>query len=130
MVKEYYKCIEPVPPTAINAVFLKDEKGDLEFKTMVKDDEYYSEQGYNHAGIGDSGSPLWKETYPGGTNNPDSGEKRQAVIAVLSSGSGLDLVSITDTQDKCPDLATKVTPDIIAWVKKVYSYCQIKWKFS
>ena len=118
MVKDYYKCIEAIPPTAINAVFLKDEKGDLEFKTMVKDDEYYSEQGYNHAGIGDSGSPLWKETYPGETNNPDSGEKRQAVIAVLSSGSGLDLVSITDTQDKCPDLATKVTPDIIAWIKE------------
>ena len=64
MVKDYYKCIEAIPPTAINAVFLKDEKGDLEFKTMVKDDEYYAFKGYNHGEFGDSESPLWKETYP------------------------------------------------------------------
>ena len=118
MVEQQYKCIEPTFPRAINAIFLKDGKGDFELKAMLKDDEYKSPGGYNLGGFGDSGSPLWNTTYPAGANRPDSGEQRHAVIAVYTLGAGLASVSITGIQDKCADMATKVTSDIIAWIKK------------
>ena len=85
---------------------------------MVQDDKYKSSKGYNHGEFGDSGSPLWKETYPEGTNTLDSSEKRHTVVAVYSTGAGLGMVGLMGKQDKCVDLATKVTPDIIAWIKR------------
>merc|ERR1712150_301607 len=108
-VKDCYKCIEAIFPRAINAVFLKDEKGDFEFKTMVQDDKYKSSKGYNHGEFGDSESPLWKETYPEGTNTLDSSEKRHTVVAVYSTGAGLGMVGL---------MGNKI--NVLIWPRKLH----------
>ena len=71
---------------------------------------------------GDSGSPIWTKSYlrkaSGIDNNPNSEEERNTIIGVFSRGLAFTGIETIGERDKCNDLGTKLTPDIIQWIKK------------
>ena len=86
---------------------------------MIKDEEYEPAKGYNSGGVGDSGGPVWMKTYRGGKKEMDSEEQRHTVIAVESITAGFHKIYAKGRQDKCIDMGTKLTEDIIEWIKKM-----------
>ena len=111
----------------MNAIFRKDKGGRIHFKLIVKDNEYKEAKiGYNSMHTGDSGSPIWTKSYlpePSGNDNklsynPNSKEERNTIIGVFSRGLAFTGIETMGARDKCNDLGTKLTPDIIQWIKK------------
>ena len=76
--------------------------------------------GYITTGIGDSGGPFW--TYDTILEN----DRRAVLIAVQSSGDNfVNLRSAKDQQ--CRITATKITDDILAWIKYKSGIKDIQW---
>ena len=98
---------------------MKDSNGNFAFKEMVKDEEYESAKGYNSGGEGDSGGPVWMKTYRGGKKEMYSEEQRHTVIAVQSNSFGFHKIYAQGRQDKCINQGTKLTEDIIEWIKEM-----------
>ena len=116
--RDYYKCVEPTFPRARTGVFQKDGQGNLELKTMQNDDEYKANYYYRSTAFGDSGAPVSIKTYPNGKNDPNAGEERHTVVAVVSGGfSWLENREENNPRGKCDILVTKVSADFIAWIK-------------
>ena len=64
--------------------------------------------------IGDSGGPYW--TYDRLIEN----EKRSILVAIHSNYDGNDRLSITtDEKSQCRMSATKITDDILQWIKEM-----------
>ena len=116
-VRDYYKCVEPTFPRARTGVFQKDGQGNLELKTMQNDDEYKANYYYRSAAKGDSGAPVSIKTYPNTKNDPNAGEERHTVVALVSHGTDLLDREENKPRDKCDFYVTKVTADFIAWIK-------------
>ena len=119
-VRDYFRCVEPTFPRARTGVFQKDGQDNLELKTIVNDDEYKANYYYRSVAKGDSGAPVSIKTYPGTKNDPNAGEERHTVVAVVSQGyrTLLDREE-NKPRDKCDFFVTKVTADIIAWIKTI-----------
>ena len=125
--RSYYKCIIPRLPKAEIAVFLRFGDGKLEFQGMVKDEshiDYEKRKGYpniyNNAAHGDSGGPIMTKV------NDKMGEKRHVLVAVIARGfsiRGLDKRELTTepVKTKCIADGSKVTEEIVNWIKKVDS---------
>ena len=125
--RSHYKCIVPRFPKAEIAVFLRFSDGKLEFQAMVKDEsniEYEKREGYpniyNNVAHGDSGGPIMTKV------NDKIGETRHVLVAVTSRGfdiRGLDKRELTTepVKTKCIADGSKVTEEIVRWIKKVDS---------
>ena len=116
-VRDYFRCVEPTFPRARTGVFQKDGQGNLELKTMQSDDEYKANYYYRSVAKGDSGAPVSIKTYPNTKNDPNAGEERHTVVAVVSHGTDLLDREENKPRDKCDFYVTKVTADSIAWIK-------------
>ena len=84
---------------------------------MIKDTKQETDQGYSQPSIGDSGGAYWLPS------NVDK-EQRQTVIAVESTGPKLSkqmFESKSTTNEykaiKCTSYATKLTTEIVRWIK-------------
>ena len=126
-VSHHYKCISPRYPFATIAVFQRDKDGQLEFKEMVKDEEFVDLDGfpghtsiYNNIAPGDSGGLI-------STKVDYRRDFRHVITAVVSFGNGLiDVANYehegkTPIMTKCKGAGGKVTEDIVNWIKKLNS---------
>ena len=109
----YYKCIDAKIPERQFSVFVTEEwhlVDKLVHKHEEKDSRSDDTTGYATIGSGDSGGPYW--TYDRVSKN----HERSVVVAVHSSNIGsVDIKS--DKQFQCRIIATKITDDILDWIK-------------
>ena len=116
------KCMTPNLPQAENILFWEDNNGNLYYgDVFIKDDRQDTEEGYNQAMTGDSGSGYFtssKEVVDGGLT-----EDRQTIIAVHASGSRWQKPSpsmlLYKRLDVCRSWATKVSEAITTWLKRI-----------
>ena len=102
-------------PRADNAIFFEQPDGTLRFDDFWQDDgPPATDTGYKSAYTGDSGSPYWMESEV-------EGEARQTVLAVHNTHYGKPPPTIysTNALDQCRMLATKVTADVVNWIKTI-----------
>ena len=123
--RKHYKCLESKFPSSNVAIFAKDRYGNLELKTMKKVKNVNNpssfralSKGYNLGGGGDSGGPVSAKVnvpnkYP---RTATSDEETRHVLLAIFTNSG----NITTT-DKCVNYGTKVSEDIVSWIKKLES---------
>lgn len=109
---EVYKCIQPTIPKADNAVFTEESlKGKLEWETWYQDDEIVEmEHGYQKTASGDSGSGYFV------FQDDEEGHLRATIVAVHSSTK--DIFEAHTKTTKCRGKATKLTDEMIAWIKE------------
>ena len=121
-----FKCIKPKLPRAETAVFSINKKhtkdmfwhhNHLKFMEFQKDEDRPDEEtGYKVAYLGDSGSPYWVQS------KDNKGNKRFTVLAI-NNGLTNDLFRnnpaevIKDEYYQCRQIATKLTEEIVKWVK-------------
>ena len=114
-----YKCIKPKFPQAITAVYESDERGEIRFTGKYKEDEQRPEEetGYLSTFVSDSGSPFWTET------TDWIGRKRATIVALVQGAGKIGAqydptVFINDEYYQCRMIGTKLTKNIVDWVKK------------
>ena len=111
--KLVYKCIQTIIPRASTHIFSQDQQtGNLKFEDrVVQDDAPNDASGYLTIYVGDSGSLYWKES---------SG--KAVAIAMVSSKVGPKFEPFSqyseDPELQCSQKATKLTEDIVHWIKK------------
>ena len=121
---DVYKCIVAKLPKARTAVFTPYGAHSLTFIRFLNflhftlDDEhpYSDESPYLEVLEGDSGSGFWADSFV-------DGEYRKTIVAVVMSGYGLKPLSdFSDLDPKakheCRMFATKLTDEIILWIKR------------
>ena len=112
--KDVYKCIRSIIPTASTYVFSLDPQSDsLKYEKIVNKDEAPKDaSGYVTSYVGDSGSLYWKTEDPG----------RAIAIAIVSSKVGPKFEPVAQFSEnpelQCNQKATKVTEDIVQWIKE------------
>ena len=109
----------PPYPRATIAIFLKDAKGNLEFKGTRQDSNYLDYSNvkgypnfYNNLAKGDSGGPTAREFM-------EKNEKRYVILAVLSKIHYL--AENTDEGSKCKSTVSKITKEVVQWIKELHS---------
>ena len=107
-----YKCIQPTIPKAENAVFTEESpNGKLEFETWYQDDEIVEmEHRYRNTASGDSGSGYFV------SQDDEDGHIRSTIVAVASGSK--DIFKAHRKTTKCTGYATKLTDEMIAWIKE------------
>ena len=127
LARKHYRCLEPILPTSKVVVFEKDKYDNLELKTIekvinVKNPSSASGDSkvYNQAGEGDSGSAVSAKVdvpnnFPKTVTSID--EKRHVILAIISSGGGIEKAFAG--KNKCNNVATKVSEDVVSWIKKI-----------
>lgn len=113
----YFKCIKAKLPQTQAAIFV-DTNIFVDPKNVVlkylwdeQDPRYDDHTGYSAASIGDSGGPYW--TYDTIYEN----DLRAVAVAVHNAGN--PYVNIESDKDfQCRIRATKITDDILDWLKK------------
>ena len=113
---DMFKCIEARYPKAYTAIFKllpkRSKKGEqiLDFLHFEQDDDHpYISTAYTVTSFGDSGSPIWTKSYV-------NKEYRQTLVAVQSSSRGVDIIE--PATKHCRGLATKLTNEVITWIKE------------
>ena len=113
---DYYKCIRAKIPESQIAVFAERNTysviPDLEFKYNDKDSTPDTMAGYLQTRSGDSGGTYW--TYEAVNENI----KKSILIAIHSSSHDNIKIS-TDKASQCRIMATKITDDILQWIKEM-----------
>ena len=113
--KLVYKCIKTIIPRASTHIFSQDQQtNNLKFEDQVEQDDVPNANdvsGYVTIYYGDSGSLYWKES---------SG--KAVAIAMVSSKVGPKFEPFSqyseDPELQCSQKATKLTEDIVKWIKK------------
>ena len=135
-IQKYYKCIVATQPRASIAIFYYDKDDKIKFWGMRKEEKVEPTIGYPHTGPGDSGSPIWTHvTYPGEDlaedSDPNLDEKgrnensyqKNTLIAVNSRGYSYKVLwnhrKDYNQVIKCSQQATKLTNDIILWIRNM-----------
>ena len=108
-------------------MFLKDTNGKLELKAVYKDPNYVDisqmkkfKYIYNNMGTGDSGAPISIKRLIFNKKNRKAKiikENRSIIVGVYASGTGISVPSDT----MCVNTATKVSQDVVDWIKKIDS---------
>ena len=117
-----FKCLEAKLPRAITATFKTkvSQSGDrLQMKNELRKDHehpYLDGEAYLAVGAGDSGSPFWIDSF-------DNDQKyRKTVVAVLEASHGMlydPLYGYDPSVTRiCRTYATKLTEEIIKWIKE------------
>ena len=87
---------------------------------------------YNNLAKGDSGGPISTKVYDTGLNyvpfdnsqtGEFAGEKRHVIVAVSSLATGIEKLSSDEgpLSTKCISLGSKVTKDVIDWIKDLHN---------
>ena len=114
----YYKCIQAKLSGAHFSIF-EDKNTDsedidernIEFKNNEQDTISGDTAGYIQNAAGDSGGPYW--TYD------TMLDKKMRAIVVAIYNDGADRLSVSvDKSLKCRMTATKITKDILVWIKE------------
>ena len=123
---EVYKCIQPKLPRATTAVFEVFEssthKDTLKFfGKYIQDEERPEEEtGYVSPYYGDSGSPYWvisESPENDGSVSPLSA--RRTIIGMVQGADHDNPAKMTnDRNNRCRIVATKITQELVEWVKK------------
>ena len=116
----HHKCMVPQVPRATIGVINRNRNGDLHVRGMLQDESFfkyeniglprYKDISYRITGKGDSGGPVMK------TIIDKSGVKRLVQVAVISGGS---IIGIPDIESKCFDQVTKLTEEVVEWLKEL-----------
>ena len=110
-----YKCIKPRLPAGRTAIFVQDTEGNIVYKESRKDIRPFNmESGYMASGAGDSGAPYWKKEV--NTLNSKNNDFRSTLVAIHTSGAGCPIF-IKDYFLQCRTMATKITDEILRWIK-------------
>ena len=116
----HYKCIESKIPESKFVIFEEKDNGrenmDIELKYQSQDSLEENTSGYVTTNHGDSGGPFW--TY----DTSNDGDERSVVVAILSGGidDGVDVSTKKD--DFCRAGATKITNEILEWIKEISGF--------
>ena len=125
--RKHYKCLESKFPSSNVAIFAKDRYGNLELKTMKKvknvnnpSSFWALSKGYNLAASGDSGGPVSAKVnvpneYPRTSTSVE--ETRHVLLAILTNSGNM----FEENELKCLTTGTKVSEDIVWWIKKLES---------
>ena len=127
--QSFYKCVKPILPRAVSGIFSKNRKyifpEQLKFKEHAQDDERPSkESGHVRPSYGDSGSPYWipAEIFePISKNRAPLSPYKATIVAIHSSkvGPKNEVPKYSeDGKEQCTIKVTKLTDDIIKWVKE------------
>ena len=110
---KHYKCMNPRMPTAETAIFVKTKNGELELRGMEKEEPYVDinnpEVYWNGAG-GDSGGPVMRRIAD------SNGEERLVIVAVMAISSKSSIMPLTT---KCISKASKLTEEVVKWIKEI-----------
>ena len=120
-----YSCIKHRLPKSSVAIFLKDKNGNLEFKALEKVENVNDPLSDNDklkvfsctAG-GDSGSPVSAKVMVPDPENIMKEEKRRVMVAILNTGQNPTALQDLVPSEICWDYGTKVSEEIISWMKK------------
>ena len=116
--QKIFKCIKSIPPRAKNAIFNEiDKEGNLEYDNNVEEDASRpgDEQGYMSPSYGDSGSPYWMK-----------GRNDAATLIAINHGVLTKSNNVkfpkgwynNDPRLQCRIIATKVTKEILDWIRE------------
>ena len=114
-----FKCVKPIIPRANNAVFRENHEHPeiLEYIKSFRDpNRPPGEHGHIQLTLGDSGAPYWKECSNG-----------NAELVAIHSGSITNIrgqyksndeyLASTGNTYQCINYATKMTKEIVQWIK-------------
>ena len=112
--QSFYKCIKSILPRASTHIFSRSFRGFKEkweyVDEVVQDEKLQDASGYVTTFRGDSGSPFWK-TF----------SNRAIVVSIVSSKVGPKSAPRTvfseNPELQCNNKATKVTADMVLWIK-------------
>ena len=137
--QNYYKCLTTKHPTSNIAIFTKDQNGRLGYRGNRKDENcnnpsscQESFKAYQTSGPGDSGGP-WSnkvkidiEVDTSDNDEPSTSakrrkntEKRHVIIGIHASGIIKASCGKPLKMTKCVQKTTKLTEDIVAWIKSM-----------
>ena len=119
----------PQLPTSSIAIFLKDKKDNLEFKGIVKDENVNDplskmdeSKVFNSAEHGDSGTPISAKVELADPRNNYKEDKRTVIVAIESYGREItSLNGVKVPRKSCSNYGTKVSEEIISWIKRMDS---------
>ena len=120
-VKEWLRCILPVLPSPITAIFVKDKDGKLKQKYFKKEDISVLDQDkinlyYTVSGIGDSGAGVIRN---GGIMGGHK-DTRSTILAVLQGGIVLgSWVKKLARSPHCVNKVSKLAPKELEWIKRM-----------
>ena len=110
----------PKIPAGDTAIFSKNKNGELQFRGMDHDEPYINidnlpsfPEVYRTLGNGDSGGPVMKRI------TDSNREKRRVIVAVNSKGYGIDTRIYSKYKTKCIAEGSKLTKEIVDWIKEV-----------
>ena len=118
-VKEHLRCILPVLPSPITAIFVKDKDGKLEQKFFEKEDISVLDQDkinlyYTVLGHGDSGAGVIMN---GGIMGGHK-DTRSTILAVVQGGIVLgSWVKSRSRAPHCVNKVSKLAPKELEWIK-------------
>ena len=113
-----YKCVKVKLPRANTLLFEWDEKlKKMTYTTKtIKDRKRFYLSGYVSTDAGDSGSPLIVDM------KDEEGEDIYTFVAVLALGEDFHAQIpgsiLTEERYECRNVASKLTPDVLNWIKK------------
>ena len=115
------KCVKSIVPRASTHIFSRtlDDKDRvlpmfeiLDYKGPVQDDEMKHASGHVTTYLGDSGSPLWKYDT----------SRRAIVVSIVTSKVGPKFAPRSPLSEnpelECNNMATKLTEEVVKWIKK------------
>ena len=116
-VKEHLRCILPVLPSPITAIFVKDKHGKLEQKFYQKEEISVLEQEkintyYTALGAGDSGAGVIMNGGPMGGHK----DTRSTILAVVHGGKVFG-PWVKKQSRECVNLVSRLTHKELEWMK-------------
>ena len=116
-VKEHLRCILPVLPSPITAIFVKDKDGKLEQKFYQKEEISVLEQEkintyYTALGAGDSGAGVIMNGGPMGGHK----DTRSTILAVVHGGKVFG-PWVKKQSRECVNLVSRLTHKELEWMK-------------
>ena len=116
-VKEHLRCILPVLPSPITAIFVKDKHGKLEQKFYQKEEISVLEQEkintyYTALGAGDSGAGVIMNGGPMGGHK----DTRSTILAVVHGGKVFG-PWVKKPSRECVNLVSRLTHKELEWMK-------------
>ena len=119
-VKEHLRCILPVLPSPITAIFVRHKNGKLEQKFYEKEKISVLEQEkinlyYTALGAGDSGAGVIMNGGPMGGHK----DTRSTILAVLRGGTSFAAHKQNLRPDECIETVSRLTQEEIDWIKQI-----------
>ena len=113
-IRQAFKCIKPIFPQANTAIFVKQPDSTFSFEGWNKDQQLpETDTGYTSTDVGDSGNPYWITS---------TIEEERNIVLAVHNGRHIDPPAgfySSANWDECRMTATKVSLDVVNWVKQI-----------